>query len=304
MVEKNKVMAIDTDKRIHLRDGRHLGYVEYGVPDGKPVFLFHGVPGSRRFYHPENRIAMMLGLRLIAVDRPGFGLSDLQPSRKLLSWPDDVAALADKLGINRFAVLGVGVGGAYALSCAYKIPQRLTAVALVSSMSPMNQQGLKTNMIPLLRNSYQMAFRAPWLLRFVMWFGAREAMSDPEAYLSRLDTSEMCESDRAVFHTDSFRRIWRNSILDTFKQGSAAFIDDVIAISRPWRFDCRRISLPVFLWHGEQDRIAPVAMGRYLAELIPACTATFYVNEGHGVFFNHWEDILTTIVSEFVRLHD
>ncbi|MBZ0294880.1 MAG: alpha/beta hydrolase [Anaerolineae bacterium] len=304
MVEKSRMSETGTDKRIQLRSGRHLGYAEYGDPGGKPVFLFHGLPGSRHFHHPDDSIAMNLGLRLIAIDRPGFGLSDSQPTRRLLQWPDDVAEFADNLGIDRFAVLGVAAGGAYALSCAYKIPRRLTTVAIASSISPMNRRGLKTDMIPMLRNSFQMGYRAPWLLRLVMWFGVREAIDDPETYLSRLDTSALCESDRAIFHEEAFRKMWLTSILDTFRQGSGAFIDDVMALSRPWRFKCRDIAIPVFLWHGEQDRIAPSKMGHYLDEMIPACTATFYPDEGHAVFFNHWQEILTTIASEFVRLHD
>ena len=72
-----------SDKIISLRDGRRLGYAEYGDPDGKPVFFFHGLPGSRRQRHPDNSIAIKLGARIIAIDRPGYGLSDFQQGRTI-----------------------------------------------------------------------------------------------------------------------------------------------------------------------------------------------------------------------------
>jgi pimeloyl-ACP methyl ester carboxylesterase len=98
--------------RVNLPDGRSLGYAEYGDPSGKPVLFFPGTPSSRLLHPPEGPTAS-LGARLIVVERPGFGLSDFQPGRTLLDWPDDVVALADALDIERFAVAGLSAGGPY-----------------------------------------------------------------------------------------------------------------------------------------------------------------------------------------------
>src|SRR2546429_8369047 len=106
-------MHPQNDKVISLIDGRTLGYAEYGDPNGKPVFFFHGLPGSRRQRHPDDSIAIELGARIIAIDRPGYGLSDFQQGRKLLDWPDDVAPPAHSLKIHQIAAIGVSVGGAY-----------------------------------------------------------------------------------------------------------------------------------------------------------------------------------------------
>src|SRR5215471_4610530 len=94
------------NKVISLRDGRTLGYAEYGDPNGKPVFFFHGLPGSRLQRHPDESIATGLGARLITIDRPGYGLSDFQQARTLLDWPDDVTQLANSLRIDQFAAIG------------------------------------------------------------------------------------------------------------------------------------------------------------------------------------------------------
>jgi pimeloyl-ACP methyl ester carboxylesterase len=107
-----------TNNVFRLRDGRALGYAEYGDPGGTPVFFFHGSPGSRLQRHPDASIASELGTRIITIDRPGYGLSDFQPERTLLDWPADVAQLADALHIERFAAIGLSGGGPYLLACA------------------------------------------------------------------------------------------------------------------------------------------------------------------------------------------
>src|SRR5512139_3720722 len=106
-------------RHIQLRDRRSLSCAEYGDPQGKPVLFFHGTPSSRLFRHPDDSIAASLGVRLITVDRPGFGLSDPKPGRILLDWTDDVIELADAFKIERFAVAGVSGGGPYAAACGY-----------------------------------------------------------------------------------------------------------------------------------------------------------------------------------------
>src|SRR5690606_38364372 len=115
----------------------------------------------------------------------------------------------------------VEAGGAHALACAYMIPRRLVGVGLVSSLSPLNRQGARVNMIPLLRNSYIMAFRAPTLLRLTMYFGAREAQSYPEKYLSRTDDPLLAESDRVtLLHNADIQAMAVESIGETFRIGS------------------------------------------------------------------------------------
>src|SRR5271157_2358409 len=125
-----------TNQEIKLKDGRKLGYTECGNPQGKPVFYFHGTPGSRIECNIFLEAANSIGARIIVADRPGFGLSDFQKGRRILDWPNDVAELADNLGIDRFAILGLSGGGPYAAACAFKIPERLKAVAMVSSAYP------------------------------------------------------------------------------------------------------------------------------------------------------------------------
>jgi pimeloyl-ACP methyl ester carboxylesterase len=122
------------DTTIQLRDGRTLGYAEYGMRDGKALFYFHGHPGSRLEARLLAEQAKHSGIRLIGIDRPGMGLSCFQAGRHLLDWPLDVVELANSLHLDRFAVVGFSGGGPYALACAYRIPQRLTACGIIAGV--------------------------------------------------------------------------------------------------------------------------------------------------------------------------
>ena len=113
------------NQTIKLRDGRTLGYAEYGDRNGVPVVFFHGTPGSRLMAVPAWNDTS-LGIRLIAPDRPGLGLSTYLPHRTLLNWPGDVAELADALKLEKFIVAGVSGGGPHSLACAYALPDRVS----------------------------------------------------------------------------------------------------------------------------------------------------------------------------------
>lgn len=120
-----------------LPDKRVLGYDDAGDPGGKVVSYFHGVPSAAAEWRLWGNEQMLkdLGVWLIAIDRPGVGHSTFQPNRRLSDWPADVTALADNMDIRRFKVQGCS-GGTHAAFAAYKIPQRLIKVALVSSLAP------------------------------------------------------------------------------------------------------------------------------------------------------------------------
>src|SRR5258708_8133208 len=107
------------DKVLSLRDGRVLGYTQTGHPLGKPVFFFHGSPGSRLQRHPDETIAREMGIRLIGIDRPGYGLSGFQPDRTLLDLPAYVAPLARALPLDHFPPTGLSWRVPCLLSCAH-----------------------------------------------------------------------------------------------------------------------------------------------------------------------------------------
>jgi pimeloyl-ACP methyl ester carboxylesterase len=281
-----------TDHQITLNDGRLLGFAEYGDLSGEPLLFFHGWPSSRFEAEMVAETAQKLQLRLIAADRPGFGLSSFQPNRKLTDWPADVIELAGRLGLDRFAVLGVSGGGPYAAVCALKIPQRLSTAGIVSGLGPTDAPGALEEMRPLNRRLVTIGQRAPWLFRVVAWPDIRALKRDPEDYFARA-MADMPAPDRATLGQEQIRTCLQKAGQEAFRTGSRGAALENTLTARPWGFQLEDITIEVHLWHGELDRNIPAVMGHTVAAAIPNCRASFYKDEGHAsLLANHQETIL------------
>ena len=281
-----------TGKQIHLRDGRALGYAEFGDPAGRPVFFFHGFPGSRLQRYPDDAIAIASGVRIITIDRPGFGLSSFQPGRELLDWPADVAQLARALGIDRFAAIGLSGGGPYLLACAYKIPGCLTSATVVSGLSPLGQPGVTQGMDLSDRFVYSIARRAPWwLMRFALGPVVRKVQRDPAGASKRLPRSAP-RADKDVFARPSVQAMDYEDLIESYRSGVDGISWEAMVLTRPWGFRLEDIHMKIHLWQGEADRTVPVSMAKYLACTLPECEARFIPGEGHMLMFNYWREIL------------
>ncbi len=281
-----------------LSDGRMLGYAEYGHDEGKPLFYFHGYPGARVEAGLLAKCAAQAGLRLIGVDRPGMGLSSFQEGRHLLDWPDDVAALAQHLHIDRFAVVGFSGGGPYALACAYKMPDRLTACGIVAGMAPPEYD--PTGMMARNRLFFFLARRSPWLLTPLMWAMGRDAQQIKQARESLVRSApHMVEPDRACVLDPDVGELLAADMVEAFRQGARGPAYEGTLYGRSWGFRVEDIAFPtLFLWHGERDRNIPVAMGRAVADRLAHCQATYHVNEGHmSLIVNHATEIVAVLSS-------
>ena len=284
------------DKTLRLEDGRLLGYAVYGDPEGQPVFYFHGFPGSRLEAQLADGVAARLGVRLIALDRPGFGLSDFKPRRTIFEWPGDVVKIADALRINRFATIGVSGGGPYAAACALRIPQRLTAVAIVCGLGPLDTPGGTDRMI---RNNHLVFFlgrRLPWVARGFLWRIAYQVRRNPERMLGRM-IGALPDPDKTVLTRPEVKTTMKDNVIEAFRSGSRGAACELLLYTRPWGFLFNDIATRVDLWHGEQDVSLPPNMGRYQARAIPNCRAVFYRGEGHfSLVINHMEEILSGLL--------
>lgn len=272
------------DKTMQLRDGRTLSYAEYGIAEGKALFYFGASRLEARFLAEQ---AAQAGIRLIGIDRPGMGLSHFKAGRHLLDWPDDVVELADSLQIDHFAIVGVSGGGPYALACAYKIPDRLTACGMVSGVGPL---------------AVFLFQRLPWLLTPMIWVMGRFFRDEEQARksLTRF-TRSWPEPDRKSLALPEISGIIAASQVEAFRQGARGLTYDILLIEgRPWGFKLEEIAFPtLYLWHGELDKDTPIAMGRAVAERLAQCKATYYPHDGHiSLIVHHREEIVTTLMLE------
>ena len=282
------------DNVFQLPDGRRLGYAEYGDPSGDPIFLLHGNPGSRLFWGLFPGSPFRSNVRIIAPDRPGYGLTDFRPNRTVADWPEDVAALADALGIDRFAMFGPSGGGPYALACAWKIPERLISVGVFGSVGP-NVPSATKGIIPSLRLLFRLAPHLPWLVRAQMGLVAFLASHFLSLYV-RLIFTELTEEDKAIYLRLGLRDLLRPDRAQAFRQGGKGSAYDV-TVPGLWPIPLEQINMKVHLWQGEADRSVG-RMGRYLADMLPNCEARFIPDTGHFWIFEHMKEVLEALVPQ------
>jgi pimeloyl-ACP methyl ester carboxylesterase len=293
------VMEGAGNRQITLRDGRRLAYAEYGDPQGRPLLYFHGFPSSRLEAALTDEAAAGLGIRAIAPDRPGIGLSDFQPGRRIGDWPAAVAELADALGLGRFAVLGVSGGGPYALACAAKIPERLAAVGIVGGLGPLDKAGATRGMSLLSRFFLRLFRRAPGAGRTCFALAAQIARHYPDR-LFALFTANVPAPDRQVLARPEVRNLFLAALVEAVHRGSGGGARELTLYTRPWGFDLARIAVPVDLWHGRLDATVPVVLGEDLARVLPDCRSRFLDGEGHfSLPLSRMEEILRTLVADW-----
>lgn len=278
---------------LRLKDGRQLTYAQYGDPNGKPVFFIQGTPSSR-LLRPDEEITRLLGVRLVVFDRPGFGLSDYQPNRTLKDFPNDLAELADALGIERFAIVGISGGGPYTAATAYALPNRVTTAALVSAGGPADAPHAMDGIAPMRRIGYYIARYAPALLVPLLWL-TNNPQRNPTKFFAQY-TAHNPPSDQALFAQPEFRAMMMANYSEATRQGLRGFARELWIVARPWDFRLEDICVPVLIWHGDADNSTPISMARYVASKIPNCRAIYLPNEGHLFLFKRWREILSALV--------
>lgn len=265
-----------------LTDGRKLGFRELGDPNGKALFFFHGTPGSRLGVSEIDPIAQLPGIRLITPERPGYGLSTPMPHRVLLDWARDIAQLADHLNLRTFAVGGVSGGGPHALACAHALKDRVSVALVLSSPSPAGFRGATQGMSVGNRLGLLLQRIAPGMVRWMMRGNALAFEKNPEAFVDAI-ARQMSPSDRDILSNRAVRDVFIQDLREAYRQGGDGHaLDGALAMTgRDWGFDLGEIAVPVYLWHGEQDGLAPKKMFQHLATSIPTCTAHSVPGAGH-----------------------
>lgn len=280
-------------KTLRLRDGRLLGYGDWGDPAGAPVLYLHGLHSSRLALYQSPAFFAAHGVRFITVDRPGIGLSSYQPRRTLLDWPADVAQLADALGLARFGALSITGGGMYALACAARMPDRLTGVACVSPAAPLDAPGV---MVPgTTGRLLALARRAPWALWAFYAVVVPYMRADPKR-MDRLFTSGLSEPDLRVMKRPEVRQMQTAMLLEVFRSGYRGEVQEMVIAARPWGFSLAEISIPVHLWSGDQNALVPPGHIQYLASAIPSAQTHMLAGAGAYLLVDHMAETLQPLI--------
>jgi pimeloyl-ACP methyl ester carboxylesterase len=283
-----------TTRLVKAADGRAIAAESWGDPDGVPVFLLHGTPGSRLGQAPRSAVLNWLGIHLITFDRPGYGDSDRRPGRRIADAAEDVAAVADDLGLTRFAVVGRSGGAPHALACAALLPDRVTRAASLISLAPRDAQGLDwyAGMAESNVRTYTADDkRGSSGIAATLQVRSRDIRTDPSRLIAEL-RRELTESDRRIVADPRLRQMLELNFSEALRHDAGGWIDDALAFRRQWGFDPADIRRPVLLWHGQDDTFSPVEHTRWLADRIPDSRMVLEPGAAHFAAFRIMPGIL------------
>jgi pimeloyl-ACP methyl ester carboxylesterase len=276
-----------------LNDGRQLGFADTGLPSGRPLVFFHGTPSSRLDAEWLDDAAARAGWRLVAIDRPGIGLSSPVHGGAVTDLADDVADLLDALDIGDVSVLGYSGGAPYALATARQLADRVDLVGLVSGWGPPDRGDAYVDVATIERLSDAIARHAPVLTRAM--FAAvntslRLAPSTSARLLARRFEGEAPELDPTpeALHP----------VLEAFRQGSAGAARDLHLIVRPWGFRLDEVTMPVRLWHGDRDREIPLHHSEYVADAVRDGRLDVIEGGDHLALYRHADEILSSLAAQ------
>lgn len=281
-----------TDEIVRLPDGRRMGVVSHGDPDGRPVVLNHGTPASRLGFEFTDAPARARGFRVLCPDRPGIGRSDPRPGRTLAGWADDMVALADILGIDRFASLGYSGGGPYALAAAAAAPDRVTVAGLIAGVGPIDRPGARQGLAKSDLQLLDLAQRRPWAARALLRalrLGARvspaSALRSFKKEVSAVDQRVLDEQGPAIM---AF-------FVEALRQGPQGVVDDYLLWAGPWGFALEQVRVPVHVWQGDDDSMVPMRHAEDMAARIPNATLHRLPGVGHVSIQLHIGEILDSL---------
>ena len=285
---------------LELADGRRLCFDDVGDPDGRPVLYVHGTPDSRRARHPDDSVAAAVGVRLIAVDRPGAGGSDPNPAGTVGSFADDAACLAAELGIARWSVLAWSAGSLFALAVAARHPSLVEGVGIVAGLPPFA------------------AYAEPGVLdgagpdrRTIAELGAEMGAAAVAEVLAPLVAPWPCDIDLArefvLEGADDLRRVelaavpgavdaMAAGVVDAVAQGLGGVTRDIELQVLDPDIDLDDVRCPVQLWYGSEDHSAPPSFGSWFVEHLPDASLEVIDGAGHCLLLPRWAQILRSVL--------
>lgn len=274
------------DHVVTLNDGRSLACAEWGDLGGRPVVLFLGTPGGSRLLCPDADATEALGVRLITIDRPGYGRSDPDPDFSLLSWADDSAALHHLLGLPPCPVVGWSGGGPFALACAVRTPAVVTSVGLAASKGPLDElpdgfSARERSLSDLLRRDRGAAIEG--ITKRCQWYADDPASTFADGWDG---------PDDALLAQPSVRQTMIEWMREGARQGSIGYVADLIAKFEPWGFSPADVTQDVGVWVGQADDPLVHHAAEYFVATISQATLVTYPDTGHLLVISHWAEML------------
>ena len=214
--------------------------------------------------------------------------------RTLLDWADNIAELADHLKLSRFAVSGYSAGGPHALACAFKLPERVTKLGLISSLAPLDRPNAFEGVPFGARAAVWVGQHALPLLNLFAPLQAMMIKRYPEQVVKQL-TAQLPSLDQESLRHPATKQVLIDTLTETYRHGGKGAVDDIRVYTAPWGFAPNDVQVSTLIWHGDQDGTSLVRNGRFLQKSIPNSQITILPNEGHFLIYRHFADMLAAL---------
>jgi len=263
-------------------DGRVLEYLVTGPPDGRTLLFQPGTPNSAALFRAIVAPAAELGLRTVSYSRPGYGQSTPRPGRSVADAVADVETVLDAVGAERFVTLGWSGGGPHALATGALLPRRCQAVAVLAGVAPYPAAGMDwfAGMGEDNLEEFGAALAGADQLSRLLESFAAELAKVTGAGVTEAMAGLLSPVDRAAL-TGEFADEMATAMRRAVSGGIAGWRDDDLAFVSDWGFDLGRLSVPVDIWQGRQDRMVPFEHGQWLTAKVPNARAHLFATEGH-----------------------
>jgi pimeloyl-ACP methyl ester carboxylesterase len=281
-------------REVCVAGNRRVAFEIWGSAAGTPVFLVHGTPGSRSGPRPRSSVLYRLGIRLVSYDRPGYGRSDPQPGRTVSDAAADIHAIADELELDTFGVVGRSGGGPHALACAALLGDRVERAACLVGLAPLGAEDLDWYAGMAASNTWEYRNGDIRELRARLAERVQRIREDPQKMLELL-ADEVTNSDKSVLSDIAIQRLLTDTYQEAVREGGEGWVDDILALRRPWGFDPASIKVPVLLWHGADDVFSPASHTVWLARQIPGSIVAVQRGAAHFSAFGVLPSVLAWI---------
>lgn len=287
---------------IGLVDRRRLGFAEFGPPDGRAIVWLHGTPGARRQVPAEARLkAEKHGLRIIGIDRPGIGSSSPHLYENIASFTEDLEIVADRLGLDRFAVVGLSGGGPYALAAGANLTNRVPVVAVLGGVAPTTGvDAIGGGLVSFGKHFEPVLARTRVPLGMTL-AGAIKVAKPLASRALDLYARLAPDGDRRLLGRPEFKAMFLDDILNGSRKQFSAPLADMLLFYRHWGFEAGDVKVPVRWWHGDDDNIVPYGHGIHMVERLPDAQLFTLAGESHLGGMGIAELLLDTILADWDR---